>query len=199
MSLSALYFLFMKYGFLCFGGGYVLVPLMIDDFINRRGVITSEAFGNLISIAQLTPGPVGINAATYIGYTQHGVTGAILASLGVVSTSVILAAGASYYITRWKESFPVKALLTGIRPAALALVFYAVVLFLGMSVLTPEVPLLSAVKYVFTGKNTFPADLHFSFPALLICIAAIVLLKKTKISTTWLILGSAAVGALICR
>ena len=132
MSLCALYFLFMKYGFLCFGGGYVLIPLMIDDFINRRNLITSEAFGNLISIAQLTPGPVGINAATYIGFTQHGVAGAIFASLGVVATSMILAAGASYYVTKWKDSFPVKALLTGIRPAALALIFYAVVLILVM-------------------------------------------------------------------
>ena len=198
MSLCALYFLFMKYGFLCFGGGYVLIPLMIDDFINRRNLITSEAFGNLISIAQLTPGPVGINAATYIGFTQHGVAGAIFASLGVVATSMILAAGASYYVTKWKDSFPVKALLTGIRPAALALIFYAVVLFLGMSVLTPEVPLIPCVKFLFTGENTFPAGLHFSFPSLLICLAAIVLLKKTKISTTWLILGSAALGALIC-
>lgn len=199
MSLSGLYLLFLKYGLLCFGGGYVMIPLMIDDFINRRGLITSEAFGNLISIAQLTPGPVGINAATYIGYTQHGIAGAVLASLGVVSTSMILAAGTSYYVTKWKDSFPVKALLTGIRPAALALIFYAVVLFLGMSVLTPEVPLLACVKYLFTGENTFPADLKFSFPALLICLVAIVLLKKTKISTTWLILGSAVAGALICR
>ena len=172
---------------------------MIDDFINHRGLITAEAFGNLISIAQLTPGPVGINAATYIGFTQHGVAGAILASLGVVSSSMILAAGTSYYITKWKDSFPVKALLTGIRPAALALIFYAVVLFLGMSVLTPEVPLRSCVDFLFKGQNTFPEDLEFSFPALVICVVSIVLLKKTKISTTWLILGSAAAGALICR
>ncbi|MBO5760164.1 MAG: chromate transporter [Lentisphaeria bacterium] len=199
MSLSALYFLFLKYGFLCFGGGYVLIPLMIDDFINQRGLISQEAFGNLISIAQLTPGPVGINAATFIGFTQHGVAGAVLASLGVITTSMILASGASYYVTKWKDSFPVKALLTGIRPAALALVFYAVVLFLGMSVLTPEVPLVQTVKFLCTGKNLFPADLHFSFPGLLICIVTILLLKKTKISTTWLILGSAVAGALICR
>lgn len=199
MSLWGLYFLFLKYGFLCFGGGYVLIPLMIDDFINQRGLISHEVFGNLISIAQLTPGPVGINAATFIGYTRHGVAGALLASLGVVTTSMILAAGASYYVTKWKDSFPVRSLLTGIRPAALALIFYAVVLFLGMSVLTPEVPLLQTVKFLFTGKNLFPENLHFSISGLLICAASIIILKKTKISTTWLILGSAAVGALICR
>jgi chromate transport protein ChrA len=75
-----LYWIFFKFGLISFGGGYVLLPLLITELVEKRQVITLETFGNLVSIAQLTPGPIGINAATYIGSTLSSYLFAVLAS-----------------------------------------------------------------------------------------------------------------------
>ena len=72
MTFWELYVTFFKFGLLCFGGGYMLVPLLSADLVgNAPGApLTPEAFANLVSIAQVTPGPIGINTATYVGFTQ---------------------------------------------------------------------------------------------------------------------------------
>ena len=199
MDLLSLILLFSRYGFLCFGGGYVLLPMMMDDFIHSRGLLSPESFGNLVSIAQLTPGPVGINTATFVGYTQQGIPGAVLASLALLLPSFTLAAIAVYYISKWKDSDFVKAILTGTRPGALALILYALTLFIGMSILTPELPVKALLETLFTWKNHLPGDLKFSFAATGIFIATILALRFTKLSMTILILASAILGAFICR
>ena len=90
MSPAALFLVFAKFGCICFGGGFVLVPLLIAEMVEKRQVISMDVFGNLVSIAQVTLGPIGINAATYIGYLQGGVPGSLLASLGLVFPSLVL-------------------------------------------------------------------------------------------------------------
>lgn len=194
-----LYWIFFKFGLISFGGGYVLLPLLITELVEKRQVITLEAFGNLVSIAQLTPGPIGINAATYIGFTQNGPWGSILASIGLVTPSLLIGTTAVYLLTRWKESALVKGLLTGVRPASLALLFYACILFLGMSLFTKPFP-MDAVTALLSGKKVIlPEGLALSPQGVVICLVSIVLLLKTKISTTYLILGSAIAGAIFCR
>ena len=143
MSILSLFWTFFQFGLVSFGGGYVLVPLLIAEFVNRRGIISMDAFGNLVSIAQVTPGPIGINSATYVGFTQGGFWGAVFASLGLVMPSIIIGSAAVYYINKWKEKLLVKGILKGVRSAALAMLFYAVVIFLGMSVFTQEIPFRS--------------------------------------------------------
>lgn len=199
MGILSLMLLFAQYGFLCFGGGYVFLPMMVDDFVYSRHLITAEAFGNLVSIAQLTPGPVGINAATFVGYTQQGVGGAILASTALLIPSLTLTAVAVYYMAKWKDSSIVKAILAGTRPGALALIFYALLLFCGMSFLTPKVPVKELLETLFTWENHIPKDLAFSIPAFGIFVGAILALRFTKLSMTVLIIISAILGALICR
>ena len=103
MSILSLFWTFFQFGLVSFGGGYVLVPLLIAEFVNRRGIISMDAFGNLVSIAQVTPGPIGINSATYVGFTQGGFWGAVFASLGLVMPSIIIGSAAVYYINKWKE------------------------------------------------------------------------------------------------
>ena len=194
-----LYWIFFKFGLISFGGGYVLLPLLITELVEKRQVITLEAFGNLVSIAQLTPGPIGINAATYIGFTQNGPWGAVLASIGLVTPSLLIGTTAVYLLTRWKESPLVKGLLTGVRPASLALLFYACILFLGMSLFTKPFP-MDAVSTFLSGKKVLlPEGFALSPQGIVICAVSIVLLLKTRISSTYLILGSAIAGAIFCR
>ena len=90
-------------------------------------------------------------------------------------------------------------MLKGIRPASLALVFYAVFLFMGMSVFTAQIPFQALVDLIKTGTASIPAGFGISWGGLLICAAVMLLMWKTKISSTVLILLSAAAGALLCR
>ncbi len=199
MNLTTLFLVFAKFGCISFGGGFVLVPILIAEMVEKRQVISLEVFGNLVSIAQVTPGPIGINAATYIGYLQGGVPGALLASLGLIVPSLILGPLAFYSIARWKDSLLVTGMLKGIRPASLALVFFAMFLFMGMSVFTAQIPFGALLDLMKTGTASIPADFRISFGGLGICIAVMLLMWKTKLSSTVLILLSAAAGALLCR
>ena len=188
MSILSLFWTFFQFGLVSFGGGYVLVPLLIAEFVNRRGIISMDAFGNLVSIAQVTPGPIGINSATYVGFTQGGFWGAVFASLGLVMPSIIIGSAAVYYINKWKEKLLVKGILKGVRSAAL-----------GMSVFTQEIPFRSLWNLIMFHAPEFPAGFAFSFPAFLICTATVILINKTRLSMTLLIVLSAIAGALICR
>ena len=199
MNLTTLFLVFAKFGCISFGGGFVLIPILIAEMVEKRQVISMEVFGNLVSIAQVTPGPVGINAATYIGYLQGGVPGGAVASLGLIFPSLVLGPLAFYSIARWKDSLPVTGMLKGIRPASLALVFFAMFLFMGMSVFTAQIPFGALIELVKTGTASIPENFRISWGGLGICLAVMLLKWKTKLSSTVLILLSAAAGALLCR
>ena len=199
MNPFTLFLLFAKLGSVSFGGGYVLIPLIINEVVEKRGLISMEAFGNLVSIAQVTPGPVGINAATYVGYVQGGVIGSIAASAGLVAPSIILGTLAVYTIARWHEAFWVRGILKGVQPAALALIFFAVFLFLGMSVFTAPIPWSGLLKMLVGQGTGLPENFRISFSGLGICAVTVLLILRTKLSTTLLILLSAVAGAFLCR
>lgn len=199
MNLWTLFWVFVKFGCVSFGGGFVLVPLLITEMVEKRQIISLDAFGNLVSIAQVTPGPVGINSATYIGYIQDGVVGGTLASFGLILPSLILGPILFYAVARWKNSLVISGMLRGVRPVSLALVFFAVFLFMGMSVFTAPIP-FEAVGELFRGGTfNIPQNFRLSFSGLAICLIVLLLMWKTRLSTTWLILLSAAAGALICK
>lgn len=199
MNSAALFLVFAKFGCISFGGGFVLVPILIAELVEKRHLISMETFGNLISIAQVTPGPIGINSATYIGYLQSGVPGSLLASLGLIFPSLVLGPLAFYSIARWKDSLWVSGMLKGIRPASLSLVFYAVFLFMGMSVFTAQIPFGALIDLIKTGTVSIPADFRISPGGLAVFAAVMLLMWKTRLSSTVLILLSAAAGALFCR
>ena len=199
MNIFTLSFLFMRFGCVSFGGGYVLVPLIIAELIEKRGLLTLSQFGNLISIAQVTPGPVGINTATYVGYLHSGVSGGILASIGLIIPSLVIGTLAVTFINRWKDSIAVKGVMQGVRPAALGLLFFAVFQFLGMSVFTTPIPWKNIFQTLTGAGSGIPADFRLSIGGLVICCVSILLMWKTKISTTLPIILSAVAGALICR
>ena len=77
------FWLFAKISFFTFGGGYAMVPLFQSELVFRYGLMTNELFANMVALAQVTPGPIGLNAATYLGFQQHGVIGALAASAGI--------------------------------------------------------------------------------------------------------------------
>ena len=137
MSIGAVPLVFLKYGLLAFGGGFVLVPMYVRDFVGGTApyVQMSHAdFSNLMSLTQMTPGPVSINAATFFGYHMAGVPGAILATLCLLLPSFFLLTWALRSLEKWKTSRIVKGILVGARPATVALLASAFWTFAGMSI-----------------------------------------------------------------
>jgi len=199
MNPFALFLLFAKFGCVSFGGGYVLIPLIINELVEKRGIINMETFGNLVSIAQVTPGPVGMNAATYVGYLQGGFWGALSASFGLIVPSLILGTLAFYSISRWRENLWVRGILQGVRPVSLAMIFFAAFLFLGMSVFTAPIPWSGLLKTLIGQGAGLPENFRLSLGGFAICAVVVILFLKTKVSTTLLIVLSAIAGAFLCR
>lgn len=135
-SVAAIVPIFLKYGALAFGGGYVLVPMYIRDFVGAAAPLLqlpSEEFANLMALTQMTPGPIGINAATFFGFRLGGVLGAALATFALVLPGSVLLSLALASMERFSESRIVKGILGGVRPVTMSLMVSAVWSFAGMS------------------------------------------------------------------
>ena len=136
MSLAGLFQLFAMVSFLTFGGGYAMIPLFQAALVTSHHFMTAEEFANLVALAQVTPGPVGLNAATYIGFVQQSYPGAFAATLGAMTPSLTLVAAVAVCLYKYKDHFFVKSLLSGIRPVTLGLIAAAVIFFAETSVFT---------------------------------------------------------------
>ena len=99
-----------------------MLPLIQREIVNSNKWITFKEFIDIIGISQMTPGPIAINSATFVGFKVSGILGSISATLGVVSFSFILVSIANHYIIKFKESYIMKAALTGMRPALIGLI-----------------------------------------------------------------------------
>ena len=192
-----LFLQFCKFSVLCFGGGYMLIPLLTAEFVDREQVLTMSEFGNLLSVAQVTPGPVGLNTATYVGYVNDGFFGSLAASLGLIAPTIVIGGSAAAGIARWKDKFVVKGMLKGTRLAAVALIMFAVTIFFGMSIFTSTIPWESFGALFRLQRPVLPEGFGVSPSGVLICGTVIVLMVKSKLPTTALLLGSAAAGALL--
>lgn len=124
-TLLKLLFTFFKIGLFSFGGGYAMIPFMQREIIEKHQWLSSSEFVDIIGISQMTPGPVSVNSATFVGYKVSGVVGSIFATLGITVISFILVSIASKAIDKFKESKYLKAALLGMRPVLIALIINA--------------------------------------------------------------------------
>lgn len=123
--LLKLYLAFLKIGTFSFGGGYAMLPFIQKEIVQKNKWIDIAQFTDIIGISQMTPGPVAINAATFVGYKIHGVLGSIIATIGVITTSFILILILNRILDKFKKSKTIQAALLGMRPALIALIIYA--------------------------------------------------------------------------
>jgi chromate transporter len=130
---------FFKIGLFSFGGGYAMVPLMERE-IAAHGWLAAREFADIVAISQMTPGPIAVNAATYIGFRVAGVAGSASATLGVFLPSLFLVLLVAHFLRKFKESPFIEGVLSGIRPATVGLIASAVVFFAEMSVFTAKLP-----------------------------------------------------------
>ena len=120
-NLLLLFLEFFKTGLFAVGGGLATVPF-IRDMGAAYGWITEAELANIIAIAESTPGPIGVNAATYVGYHVAGIPGGILATIGLVTPSVIIIVLIAKAIKKYYNSYLVQSLFKALRPAAIGLI-----------------------------------------------------------------------------
>lgn len=130
MSLLRLFLTFFKIGAVAFGGGYVMIPLMRDECL-ANGWLTDAELLDFIAVSESTPGPVAVNMATFVGSSQAGFFGALVATLGVVLPSFFVILLVAAALRRLLCRRGVRAVLSGVRPVVVALILStALTLFL---------------------------------------------------------------------
>ena len=120
-----LFLTFARIGAFTFGGGYAMIPLIQRETVDKQGWVSQEDILDVVAIAESTPGPIAINAATFIGYKTAGVTGAACATLGVVLPSFLIIGLLSFVLAQFQQLKPVRYAFWGLRAGALALILRA--------------------------------------------------------------------------
>ena len=177
MTLLQLLLSFLQIGLLSIGGGYAALPIIQDQVVAMHGWLSMREFADILTISQMTPGPIAINAASFVGTKIAGLPGALVASLGVV-LPIVLTLSFLYY--KYRQLDAIQAVLKGLRPAVVALIASA------------GVPL--GIDAFWGGKAISLADLNIE--SVLLFALGFLLLRKYKKSpiTVMLLCGVLAVG-----
>lgn len=162
--LAELFFCFMQIGLFSIGGGYVAIPLIQQQVVVQHGWLPMAVFGDLVTIAEMTPGPIGINAATFVGVRTAGVPGAVAASMGFVLPSVVIVSLLGWLYYRYRKLALMQSILGGLRPVVVSLIASAA---LGI-----------AMQSLFGGLA--PALKHVDWLAFLLMLGAFLALRLLK-------------------
>ena len=186
MILLQLFFEFFKTGLFAVGGGMATLPFLYD-ISARTGWYTTEMLADMIAVSESTPGPIGVNMATYVGFVTAGIPGAIIATLGLITPSIIIILLIARALKAFRENPTVEAAFYGLRPCSVGLIAAAGFLVIKLALFNTEL-------YQESGKLI---DL-FDFKA--IALAAVLLVctryvKKLKgLHPIFFILASAVIG-----
>ena len=117
-----LFYTFFKIGLFGFGGGYAMLSMIQGEVVTRYNWVSSQEFTDIVAISQMTPGPIGINAATYVGFTSTGsICGSVIATFAVVLPSFILMLTISKFFLKYQKHPAVESVFSGLRPAVVGL------------------------------------------------------------------------------
>ena len=183
-----LFLTMLKIGLFTFGGGYAMIALLENEFVEKKKYIEKDEFLDMVAIAESTPGPIAINAATYLGYKRLGFLGSLVATLGVVLPSFIIILLVCALIRNFLKYKGVQAFLGGVRPCVVALI------------LATAVTMAASTLLSFTTlTGGFAPDVRgFIILAILVAIALVFKkIKKKKPSPILMIFISAGLGMLI--
>jgi chromate transporter len=182
-----LFYVFFKVGLFSFGGGYVMLPVIYQD-IQTFSLMPAREFSNVVALSQVTPGPIAINAATYVGYQSAGWGGALFATLGVSLPSLMIVLIIAALMDKFKSSPTVQAVLQGIRPATVGMLGAAVIFFATTSLVNGKL----------AGFTLNQLRSYLNLPELAIFGLTLLAAQKTKLGPIPLTILAGVVGAVIC-
>ena len=182
-----LFLSFLQIGALSFGGGYAAMPLIQQQVVDLHGWLTLSEFTDLITISQMTPGPIAVNSATFVGTRIAGVTGALIATAGCVLPSCLLVSLLAWAYLRWRNLSLIQQILKALRPAVIAMIASAGVAIL-VTALWSEAA-LTGISQAISIVNV---------RAIVIFAGCLVLLIKYK-RTPILVMVLAGVAEVVCQ
>ena len=183
MLLLKLFFAFIQVGMFSVGGGYAAIPLIQEQIVNIYGLMSMEEFSDLITVAEMTPGPISINSATFVGMRLAGIPGVLLCSIGCIIPSCCICLTLAHFYYKYRTVSGVQVVLGSLRPAVVALIGSAgaSILMLGLFQTDIKNVVLGNIRLVELG----------------IFVIALFILRKFKVSAISIILGSGVIGTLI--
>ena len=162
-----LFFSFLQVGLFSFGGGYAAIPLIQEQIVTKHGWLSMVEFTDLISISQMTPGPIAVNSATFVGNKIAGITGALVATAGCIFPSCIIVMSIAYIYLKNQNNQVVQEVLQSLHPAVFAMIASA-----GVTILITA----------FWGTTLKISLQNTDWSMVIIFLLSLVLLRKTRIS-----------------
>lgn len=174
---------FFQIGLFSIGGGYAAMPLIQNQVVDIHPWLTMTQFADIMTIAEMTPGPIAINSATFVGIQVAGLPGAIVATAGCVFPSCVIVMSLAYIYYRFRGLNMVQGILAGLRPAVIAMIASAGISLLIMAVY---------------GQRVLPEDLMpFDGIAVMIFLIGIIALRVWKPNPLWIMAGSGVLGVIL--
>ena len=175
-----LFIIFLKIGSFSIGGGYAIVPLIQKEIVDNQSWLSLQEFTDILTISQMTPGPLSINASTFVGIRLGGTLGAIVATFACVITGIIISIALFKFFKKNSDISEISNILKGLRSTSIGLIIAA----------SGTIILIS-----FTGQSSIIFDLKtINLMAAAIFAVSMFLLRKFKISTLNIILLSGLIG-----
>ena len=165
---------FFQVGLVSFGGGYAAMSPIYNQVVTKYEWITPTQFTDLITISQMTPGPISLNSATFVGLQIAGIPGAIAATIGNIIPSFIIVITLAYVYYRFSTIKIMQEVLRALRPAVVALIMIAAISLIDNALLTPS----------------------FNYYNLALFVLVLVVLNKTKLDPTVIMLVTGVIGAI---
>ena len=183
MILLRLFWSFFQIGLFSIGGGYAAMPLIQNQVVDIHPWLSMAQFADIMAIAEMTPGPIAINAATFVGIRVAGLVGAIVATLGCVTPSCAIVMALAFAYHRFRGMGIVQGILAALRPAMIAMIASA-----GLSLLIMAV----------YGQRALPGDLlSFDGVAAAIFLAGFIALRRWKPNPLYVMAGSGVLGVIL--
>ncbi len=181
-----LFWSFFQVGLFSIGGGYAAMPFIQKQVVDLHHWLTMNEFIDIVTISQMTPGPIAINSATFVGTRIGGLPGSIIATLGCITPSCIIVLTLAYVYYKYRDLWAIQAVLAGLKPVIVSLIASA-----GLAIL------LSAL-FNQTATSWFNIDFSKTdFVAVFLFAGGFALLRKFKLDPIYIMLGSGVLGLIL--
>jgi|SRR5690625_4942 len=178
-SLWRLFVIFFQIGLFSIGGGYAIIPLIQEQVVEIHEWLSQHTFTNIISISQMTPGPLAVNTSTFVGMQIAGIPGAIVATVGSVLSGICIAITLYRVLQKYKRSTYVLEILNGLKAASLGLIVSAAATILLLS---------------FTGTIQLHNITQIDWLSVVVFVAALIILRKWKMNPIHLMIMTGVIG-----
>lgn len=184
MIFLELFFVYFQIGLFAFGGGYAAMPLIQTLVVDGKHWLTMAEYSDLVTIAEMTPGPIAVNSATFVGQKIAGFPGALVCTLGCILPSLIIVLLLAWLYTKYRSLGIVKSVLEELRPAVVAMIGGA-----GLTILLMALFGTSALQEIHVTDIRWIEVLLFA--------GALFLIRKYKVGPIQIIFGTAVVGTIL--